>query len=119
MSLGELCEYLLGEGLGLLPPCLHLIELLEYSFVRGVCEVVVDDRLHPVMRVFVRDQGGDYLLVGLVAGLKDDFPVLEAVVFFFDVVRHDDELLPEGIVRCGEPLRLCRVCSFHFLHVLR
>lgn len=55
MSLGEFREYLLGESLGLFPPCLHLIELLKYSFVRGVCEVVVDDCLHPVTRVFVRD----------------------------------------------------------------
>lgn len=93
MLFSQLCQDLLGDGLRFLSPCLHVVELLQYSFVRRVCEVVVDDGLHAVVRILVGDQGGDDIVVGLTAGLKDDLPVFEAFVGFSDVVRDDDALL--------------------------
>ena len=106
MLFSQLCQDLLGDGLRFLSPGLHVVELLQYSFVRRVCEVVVDGGLHPVRRVLACDQGADDAVVVGDIRMKYHLPVTVAFGGLFYVDGHGDEALSETVVRDSEQLGL-------------
>lgn len=77
-------EGFFGEVLGHRPVVLHLSHLLYGVVAGGVCEVVVDDGLHPAVGVFGGDDGVDNGIVVPNARLKRYGLVLVRVAVFGD-----------------------------------